>query len=54
MGTYAPREHALLGVSARFKSIVKHRIGGLRKRVSCAKKLVDRFYVFLNLRDKKS
>jgi len=32
-----PREGALLGVSGRVKSIVKHRILGVGKRISCAK-----------------
>jgi len=33
-----PQEGALLRVSGQLKSIVKHRILGLGKRVSCAKK----------------
>jgi len=32
-----PWEGALFGVSVRLKSIVKHRILGLRKTVNCAK-----------------
>ena len=39
---YAPMGTGTFGVSAQLKSIVKHRILGSGKRVSCAKKRADR------------
>ena len=41
-GVDAPAGTGTIGVSGRLKSIVKYRILGLDKRVSCAKKRVHR------------
>jgi len=45
----SPQEGALLGVSGWFKSIVKHRILWVGKRVSCPKKRVQRTRFFAQL-----